>query len=356
MEQRNVKDRYRSLFWPILLIGVGVFWLLSNLGVLPEVNFRFLLRLWPVALIAIGLDILFARRYPWLGALTGLGAVALVIALVFLAPSLGIEPSGDLKTLNFDEPVGNAQEASITLDLERYPTTVGAVVDSNALIEAELDTLTDVRFDARGDTSKAITLEPRTSDNFDFDFLDLVGRNARWEIGLSPDLPIDLTIDVGSGSANLNLGELDLSELSINGGSGSTNIDIPASSSAYDVEINGGSGSFSINIERSAAINATIDIGSGSFDINIGGDVSGEFRIDGGSGSVSINVADDVGVRLIIDDSGSGSVRIPGSYELVDDLSENDRDIGIWESENYGSASHRVEITFDPGSGSFVVR
>lgn len=135
MQEENRNYQYRSLFWPIMLIGVGVFWLLSNLGVLPEVNFRFLLRLWPVALIAIGFDILFARRYPWLGALTGLGAVALVIALVFLAPSLGIEPSGDLKTLNFDEPVGNAQEASITLDLERYPTTVEALVDSNALIE-----------------------------------------------------------------------------------------------------------------------------------------------------------------------------------------------------------------------------
>jgi hypothetical protein len=87
-EKRNFQ--YRSLFWPILLIGVGAFWLLANLDILPDVNFGFLLRLWPIALIAIGLDILFARRSPLLGALIGLAAVAAVIALVFFAPDLGI--------------------------------------------------------------------------------------------------------------------------------------------------------------------------------------------------------------------------------------------------------------------------
>ena len=351
-ENRN----YRSLFWPIMLIGVGVFWLLSNLGILPEINIRFLLRLWPVALIAIGLNILFSHRYPWVGALTGFGAVALVIALVFLAPSLGIEVSGDLKTLNFDEPVGSANQATITLDLERYPTTVGAVVDSNALIEAELDTFDDVRFEARGETSKTITLRPVSNGGFNFNFFDLVGEDARWEIGLSPDVPIDLTIDGGSGSTDLNLGGLDLSALSVDGGSGGTSVDIPASSSAYDVDINGGSGSFDVNIARGAVIDASIDTGSGSFDINIGNDVSGELTIDGGSGSVTINTPDSVGIRLVISHSGSGSVRVPGSYDLVDDLGENSRDIGIWESENFDSASHRVEITFDPGSGSFTLR
>jgi hypothetical protein len=356
MGEEKDRYRYRSLFWPILLIGVGAAWLLANLGIMPDVNFGFLLRLWPIALIAIGLDILFARRSPVLGALLGLAAVAAVIGLVVFAPQLGIETSADLKTREFNEPIGGANEARVVLDLERYPTTVGSTVGSTSLFEAEVDTFTDVRFIARGESSKTLTLEPVSDVGFNFNWFDEIGRDARWEINLSPEVPIDLSIDVGSGSAKLYLEDLDLSNLEIDGGSGSSDVSIPASSSAYDVSIDGGSGSFDVEVERGAAIDATINVGSGSWDVIIGADVEGSFDIDGGSGSTHIDVDGDVGVRVFVRDSGSGSVRVPSDYELVDDLNDNDRDTGIWESDNYNSASHQVEISFDPGSGSFTVR
>jgi hypothetical protein len=43
-------------------------------------------------------------------------------------------------------------------------------------------------------------------------------RNARWEIGLSPDVPMDLYVDVGSGSAALYLMGLELTSFEIDGG------------------------------------------------------------------------------------------------------------------------------------------
>lgn len=356
MEEEKKDFQYRSLFWPILLIGVGGVWLLANLGLLPDINFGFLLRLWPVALIAVGLDILFARRSPVLGALIGLGAVGLVIALVILAPDLGIETSKDLKSLEFNEPLGSVEQARVVLDLERYPTTVDSAVGPNLLFEANLETFTDVRFTARGDSSKTLTIDPVTDSGFDFNWFDEIGTDARWEINLSPEVPIDLTIDVGSGSARLFLEDLDLSNLEIDGGSGSSDVTIPASSSAYDVSIDGGSGSFDVEVERGAEINATFNVGSGSWDVIIGSNVEGEFDIDGGSGSTEIDVDGDVGVRVIVRDSGSGSVRVPNDFDLVDDMNDSDGDTGIWESDNYDSASHQIEISFDPGSGSFTVR
>jgi hypothetical protein len=321
------------------------------------VNFGFLLRLWPIALIAIGLDILFARRSPVLGALIGLGAVALVIALAFFAPELGIETSGgEFKTLEFSEPLGGADNARVVLDLERYPTTVGSAVGPNSLFEAELGTYTDVNFSARGESTKTISIDPVTDQGFDFNWFDEIGRDARWEINLSPDVPIDLEIDIGSGSARLELEDLDLSDLVVDGGSGSAKVSIPASSSAYDVNIDGGSGSFDVEIERGAEIDAAIDVGSGSWDVVVGEDVAGSLDINGGSGSINIDVDGDVGVRVVIRDGASGSVRVPGSYNLVDDLNDDDRDTGIWESDNYDDAGATIEITFDPGSGSFTVR
>ena len=98
--ERKGTIRYRSIFWPILLIGVGVTWLLVNLGVISGVDWRILWRFWPLILIAIGLDIIFARRTPILGAILGLGTVALAILILALAPSLGlVGPRGQRPTV-----------------------------------------------------------------------------------------------------------------------------------------------------------------------------------------------------------------------------------------------------------------
>jgi len=356
MEENN-RSSYRSLFWPILLIGVGIIWLLGSLNLLPVPSLHLLLRLWPMALIILGLDVIFGRRSPIIGSIIGLGSIALIVALLFLAPTLGFEPGGELKTLHFSEPLEGAKSADITLDLERYSTTIDSLSRSDLLVEAELDTVTDASFSARGSQEKIIRLEPADDFGFfDIDWDNLDVRDARWEIGLSPDVPMDLYVDVGSGSAALDLMYLELTSFEIDGGSGSSTLLLPASTSGYSAVIDGGSGSFDIDIEDDSKIDFAIDIGSGSFDIAIGDRAIIEAQIDGGSGSLTINVPYNLGVRVIIRDSGSGSVHISGNYSLVDDLGDDDRDIGIWESDNYDDALHRLEISFDPSSGSFTLR
>ena len=352
--EENKGFAYRSFFWPILLIGVGVIWLLGNLDILPHASLRMLLRMWPLIFVVIGLDILFGRRSPLIGGLIGLGAVAVVIIILLIAPSLGLEANGELKTLNFSESIEGATSARIDLDLERYPTTIEALSDSSLLIEAELDTFTNVVFSARGDREKSVSLNPVEDYSFDYDWFDIV--DARWEIGLSPDVPLDLTVDIGSGSATLDLIGLEMTNLVIDGGSGSTVVTLPASTPQYIVEIDSGSGSFDIELEAGADIAAVIEIGSGSFEFEIGSGSDVDARIDGGSGSVNVDVPNDVGVQVVIRDSGSGSIHIPGDYRLVDDMGDDDRDTGIWESEGFSSALHQIEIDFDPGSGSFTLR
>ncbi len=51
-----------DLFWPIILIGAGVIFLLANLGIIPSNPWPLIWNLWPVILIVIGLDILLGRR------------------------------------------------------------------------------------------------------------------------------------------------------------------------------------------------------------------------------------------------------------------------------------------------------
>lgn len=73
----------RDLFWPVLIIGFGLLWVLVNLGQLPFENISALFGLWPLLLIAAGVDVLLGRRWPWLGALLGFALVGAVLWLSF---------------------------------------------------------------------------------------------------------------------------------------------------------------------------------------------------------------------------------------------------------------------------------
>ena len=73
------------MFWPLLLIAIGVLFLLNSLGYI-DLDFGELWRFWPVLLILIGLDLLLGRR-SWLGnlivlllTLTVLGGCILLLA------------------------------------------------------------------------------------------------------------------------------------------------------------------------------------------------------------------------------------------------------------------------------------
>jgi len=86
----GIAEGERDLFWPILMIGVGVVALLVNLGWLPEKNLLMLLNLWPLLLIVAGLGVLFRSRSPWLGAILGVLVVAVIFLVAFAGGSLGL--------------------------------------------------------------------------------------------------------------------------------------------------------------------------------------------------------------------------------------------------------------------------
>jgi len=327
MEERRFG--YRSLFWPIVLIGLGVIWLLSNLGVIPVTSLYTLLRLWPLILIVIGLDLLIGRRSRLIGGLIGLAAVALVIFLLVAAPNLGLPSGGEVKTERFSEPVGQAQSAAVLLDLSAEPTTIRSLGDSDQLIDADIRHTGRIDFSVSGDRDKRVTLT-RTGTGFDW---WVPGQELHWDIGLTGRIPLDLTIDGGSGSIEAGLEGLQLSGLNVDVGSGSFSAALPASADGYAVDFEGG---------------------SGSADISLPGDANISMRLDTGSGSVNLDIPPDAAVRVDVQDSGSGSLNLPSGLEQVRD---GDNDEGTWESAGYAQAAEKIDIVIvDLGSGSVSIR
>src|SRR4029077_20176509 len=84
---------YRSLFWPAVLILVGVFALLVNAGFVPVERLDRLADLWPLILVVIGLELVVRRSLPRAAAeiaaaLIVLLAIGGAAAYVALGPSI----------------------------------------------------------------------------------------------------------------------------------------------------------------------------------------------------------------------------------------------------------------------------
>lgn len=332
-EQRTF--HYRSIFWPIVLIGIGVIWLLASLGVLPDVSWRFFVRLWPLILIVIGLDLIFGRRSPLVGALIGLATIALVVVLTFIAPLMGFVPNVDVLTERFSEPIGSATSAQIELGLSVGLTNITALSDSNMLFDAEISHAGKMDFSVSGEKEKEIRLA-QLPVSFTSDWLDWPEeKELRWDIGLTPDIPLHLKLEGGVGKSTLDFSELQLADLEIEVGVGGMEINLPATGESYEVQLNGSVGESRISIEEGAEI--TLDI-------------------QGGVGNVFIDIPDGAAVRLE-GETGVGNINVPSSFRQTRSNDENIvGESGTWESEGFSSADRQIIITFEGGVGNLTLR
>lgn len=324
---------YRSLFWPIALIGIGVVWLLGNLGVIAPINLFAVIQLWPLLLIAIGLDLMFGRRSPAVGALIAVGTVVAAVVLLIAAPSLGLGANVDVKSGRFTEPVGNATAARVDLNLSMGETAIHALADSNALIDANLNYVGEIDFSAQGDAQKTVRLQRRGTIGFNLWPLSLSGSQLRWDIGLTPQVPLDLRVDASSGSAVLSLRDVKLRSFEVDASSGSMTADLPAMPERYNARVHASSGALTFHLPENAEVNASIDMSSGH---------------------VAFDVPANAGVQVNVQDSSSGSVVVPRDYRRTAD---NGRNRGTWESPNYATAERQIVLTVtNMSSGTFEVR
>jgi hypothetical protein len=297
----------RGVFWPLLLIALGLIFLLQNFGFISGVSWRAIASLWPLLLVLIGLDIAFARRWP----VPTLVAEVLVIAagLALAASSPNLAPGYAFPEVGSGEsdvsaPRNNATQLALTLNggtIHSYHVSGG----SEQLVEAH-SASNDLRLRTSGTTRVDVRID-QVSGGF-------MRPTGDVQIQVGSDIPTSLTVNVGGGEFDFDLSDIRVTDARVNIGASSMRFVLPKPSGDVAIRMNGGASSISIVVPDGV-----------------------EVRIATTGGLLSLRSDN---TRLGSGGDARGCVACGSSVE----------------TSGYGAAHDRVTVTISAGASSIVVR
>jgi hypothetical protein len=254
--------------WAYALIGVGVLLLLINAGWIGGLDVFAILNLWPVALVAVGADLLTKGQYR---VPVVIGAAVLGAILLFGGGGSGLRSAGATEAI--DHGLGGARAAEVVLRLGVGTVAVEADAPAGRLIGGTVVTARGERLEQvagrRGDVARvelSVRQQPGTS----------ITSNARrsWDLALTREVPVDLRVDAGVGDVRFDLRHATLSRLDLNGGVGEIDVRLPERG-GYVGSLDLGVGEASVTIPRDVEARMTVNVGLG------GADVRGDWLRDG---------------------------------------------------------------------------
>lgn len=175
------------------------------------------------------------------------------------------------------------------------------------------------------------------------------GNESELELALSRTVPIDLSVEFGAGRAEVELGGLRLTNLSMATGAATARIRVsspnPQTLSEAQLQI----GAASVVAEGLGNLRARelkVEMGAGDVTLDMGPLLLSESRlqVSMGVGSITIRVPDDVGVR-VERSSFLASVSAPGFS----------REGNVLTSGNWGSTRTRLNVKVDAVLGSVTI-
>lgn len=324
---------YRSLFWPVVLLGAGVIWLLSNLNIIPTENLWLLVHLWPVLFIIAGLDILFARRLPLFGAVLGLLLIAGMVIILLNGSILLFETRPEFQTETFVLEDDNTNSVVLDLNLSTQKTSIYALTDSPYLLDAEIGHFGIIDFVVTGAEEKRVRIEQRGVVSWFYWLLpESREQPLVWDIGLSPNIPFELDVDASTGSSELDLTGLQLTGFRFNASTGESRIVLPESQAVYQARFEASTGSMTVVFPENTGLTA---------------------RLDGSTGRIVLDVPPNAAVQVEVTSGGTGDLKSPDWITKIS--GSPDRDEGVYQSANYDSATYQLDIIIeDIGTGHIV--
>lgn len=252
--------RRRGVFWPLVLIAIGLVALAGNYGLVEPVSIIAILALWPVLLILLGIDIAFARRWPIPTLVAEVALIGAALALAVTQPSalrlgtFAFSNSSDCahSSPSVSVPRGALQSLRLTINggAAGYHLTGG----SAAAVTASAD----------GTEICVVSREASTSTQGDIRLTQSGTRlsaSSDVAVQVANDLPLSLLINAGAGEFVFDLRDVRITDARMNIGASTTTIVLPHPSGEVPLRIDGGASS--VIIEIPADVEARISVTGG---------------------------------------------------------------------------------------------
>lgn len=250
---------------PLLLIVAGAVFLLNNLGYLDWSIWGHLWRLWPLILVAIGVDLLFGRKSQLVSVLIVVALLA--VGIGFLAISGEFAATGPPTRKPFAVPMQpGVSQVNLSVQLgEDNTLRMGALShDSSDMVAGTLEYR-----DARNEPDVLVMAEGQAR-RININQLSLAGgpsqRELEWQVNLRRELPFFLILTTGNTDTNLNLREVIVKSLTLTIGNNDANITFPASG---DTQATITSGNSDLELTIPDVVEARIAISAGNSDISV---------------------------------------------------------------------------------------
>ncbi|MCY4653506.1 MAG: DUF5668 domain-containing protein [Dehalococcoidia bacterium] len=318
-EQRETGFAGRRIpFVAILLVTLGIVLLLNTTGIVEWGIWLPILRLWPLILIALGLNIILAPRFPIISAI----AVALIFAAGFGLAYLSFweAPSDGDRSRQYGISSNRSELLELDVNFGVGSLLIDSIVspDEDELLMAHFNNLGAYVDDKDVENGTGVVLSVdapgvRLEDDGDGwkSEIDLFGLfrtlgNLKWDVGVSPDIAeIILDIEGSAADMDLRLTDLNVKTLDMDIGGADVEIALPASAGHTDVYIDAGAADIDITlpegvaalIESDSAL-ISLDVDTSRFPGNGGVYQSSDYavaenrvyiRIDAGVSDISIN-------------------------------------------------------------------
>jgi hypothetical protein len=259
--------RYRSFFWPALLILAGVVALLVNTGQIPVDRLYQIVNLWPLVLVVIGLELVLRRTVH--GTAGDIAAALIVLlAIVGAAAYVTIAPNPSAThTLDASGQLGGVKTAHLEVDAGAANINISGASDPGDLYRAHVEysgPKPQVRFDA----SDGTLIINQQSGNF----LIFQPRRFALKLQLNPSVQWTVELNTGATENTLDLTHVQVTSINLSSGAARHQITLGPPTGVVPVEINGGA--LTVDVRRPGGLGpvpVSVDVSGGAVILNADG-------------------------------------------------------------------------------------
>jgi hypothetical protein len=258
-----VTNRYRSVFWPGLLILAGVIALLVNTGAISADRLAQLVYLWPLILIVIGLELIVRRSLH--GTAADLAAALIVLlAVVGAVGYVAVSPNPSAThARDWSGAVGTIERAAVELDVASATVTLsGDGALGSDLYQAHIEysgPAPNVDFDSANGKLK---IAQQNTNLFQNPKLNIT-------LKINPAVPWAITQSSGASNDTLNVAGVNVTSISLSTGASREEITLGPPSGVIPVTIDGGA--LTVRLHTARETQVSIAVSGGAVNLNAPG-------------------------------------------------------------------------------------